>query len=129
MLEDAIKHARKRKTFGKRLIDHQVIRHKIAEMAIRVESTHAMLEHVAYQMQSNISKKKLSGLIALVKVNATKNMEYVSREACQIFGGSSYVRGGKGQRVERLSREVRVNAIGGGSEEILIDLAMNQAKL
>ncbi len=129
MLEDAIRHARTRKTFGKRLIDHQVIRHKIAEMATRVETTQMWLEHVAFQMKNDIPQKQISGLIAMVKVNATKNMEFVSREASQIFGGSSYVRGGKGVRVERLCREVRVNAVGGGSEEILIDLAMNQAKL
>lgn len=41
----------------------------------------------------------------------------------------SYIRGGVGERVERLYRETRVNAIGGGSEEILLDLAMRQAKL
>ena len=47
----------------------------------------------------------------------------------QILGGASYVRGGLGARVERLYREVRVNAIGGGSEEILMDLSMKMAKL
>lgn len=51
-LEEAIRYARVRKTFGKRLIDHQVIRHKIAHMAMRVESTHAMLEQIAFQIKS-----------------------------------------------------------------------------
>ncbi len=65
----------------------------------------------------------------MVKVQATKTMELCCREATQIFGGAACVRGGVGEKVERLYREVRVNAIAGGSEEILADLAMRQAKL
>jgi alkylation response protein AidB-like acyl-CoA dehydrogenase len=49
------------------------------------------------------------------------------REASQIFGGLAYTRGGQGEKVERLYREVRVMAIGGGSEEVMLDLAMRQA--
>ena len=62
-------------------------------------------------------------------MHATKNLEFVAREASQILGGKSYLRSGPGARVERISREVRVLAIGGGSEEILLDLAARQAKL
>jgi alkylation response protein AidB-like acyl-CoA dehydrogenase/predicted heme/steroid binding protein len=128
-LEDAIKYARRRKTFGKRLIDHQVIRHKIMDMARHIESTHGMLERVAYQMKMGLPDMKLAGLIALTKVQATKTMELCAREASQVLGGASYIRGGIGGRIERLYREVRVNAIGGGSEEIMIDLAAKMAKL
>jgi len=47
------------------------------------------------------------------------------REAQQIFGGAGYQRGGgRGERIERISRDVRVLVVGGGSEEILIDLAV-----
>jgi alkylation response protein AidB-like acyl-CoA dehydrogenase len=45
-LEESITYARTRKTFGKRLIDHQVIRHKIAEMASRVEGCQLQLENI-----------------------------------------------------------------------------------
>lgn len=38
-LEDSVSFARQRKTFGKRLIDHQVIRHKIVEMASRISAS------------------------------------------------------------------------------------------
>ena len=50
-------------------------------------------------------------------------------QASQILGGASYTRGGKGQTLERLYREVRSMAIPGGSEEIMMDLAMKQARL
>eukprot|EP01006_Ploeotia_vitrea_P044163 TRINITY_DN66815_c6_g9_i1.p1 TRINITY_DN66815_c6_g9~~TRINITY_DN66815_c6_g9_i1.p1 ORF type:complete len:525 (-),score=279.30 TRINITY_DN66815_c6_g9_i1:461-1987(-) len=128
-MEEAIAYARKRKTFGKRLADHQAIRHKVAEMARRVEATHALLEQIAYQMKCNLPQPRQSAIIALAKVQATKTMEFCAREASQIFGGNCYVRGGIGEKVERLYREVRVNAIGGGSEEILLDLAMKMSKL
>jgi len=129
-LEEAIKWARQRKTFNKHHIEHQVIRHKIAEMARRIESTHAWIEQLAYQYQTGSSdSKSLGSAIALMKVHATKNFEFCAREASQILGGSSYVREGKGQMIERLYREVRVSAIGGGSEEVLIDMAVRQAKL
>ena len=127
MLEQSIKYARQRKTFNKRLIDHQVIRHKIAEMARKIESSHSWLEQIAYQFnKKNIDQRQLGRIIALCKVQCTKTMEFVARESSQIFGGLSYTRGGKGSIIERLSREVRVNAIGGGSEEILMNLATSK---
>jgi len=128
-LEEAIVYARERTTFGKRLIDHQVIRHKIAEMARLVEATHALLEQIAYQYACHIPDEQLGSAIALLKVQATTTFELCAREASQVLGGNSCLRGGKGEKVERLYREVRINAIGGGSEEILRDLAMKRAKL
>lgn len=128
-IEEAIKYARKRKTFGKNIIEHQVIRHKVAEMARKVEATHGMLETLAYQMSQGVSDRIYAGLLALTKVQATKTMEYCARESTQIFGGAACIRGGPGEKVERLYREVRANAIAGGSEEVLMDLAVRQAKL
>ena len=50
-------------------------------------------------------------------------MAFCASEAVQIFGGAGYMRGIK---VERIYRDVKVNAIGGGSEEIMLDLAGRQ---
>jgi len=129
LIEEAIKYAKARKTFNKRLIDHQVIRHKLAEMARQIEVTHAFIEQIAYQMSIKTPNDKLGGPIALLKVQATRTVEYCAREASQILGGASYLREGKGAVVERLYREVRGMAIPGGSEEIMLDLAARQAKL
>jgi len=129
-LEDALRYAKKRKTFGKTLIEHPVIRFKLAEMARQVEATHALTENLCYQM-CRMSKMEamtlLGGDTALLKVQATKTFEYCAREAAQIMGGVSYVRGGQGEKVERLYREVRAFAIPAGSEEIMLDLAVRQA--
>eukprot|EP01087_Luapelamoeba_hula_P002544 TRINITY_DN1220_c0_g1_i2.p1 TRINITY_DN1220_c0_g1~~TRINITY_DN1220_c0_g1_i2.p1 ORF type:complete len:440 (-),score=66.65 TRINITY_DN1220_c0_g1_i2:54-1373(-) len=128
-LEEAVKYARLRNTFGQRLADHQVIRQKIAEMARQVESTFALIESITFQMNSDPTARTLGGILALAKVQSTKTFEYCAREASQILGGNSYLQSGVGEKVERLYREVRVNAIGGGSEEVLLDLAMRQAKI
>ena len=128
-LEESIKYAQGRKTFGKNLIEHQVIRHKIGNMIKKIESNFAMLENVCYKMKCNLPAKEIAGPMALLKVESTQCMEFCAREALQIFGGRGYIRGGRASKVERLYREVRSMAIAGGSEEILIDLAVRQAKL
>jgi acyl-CoA dehydrogenase len=51
-LEDAITYARGRQTFGKKLISHQVIRHKLADMAREIEGAWAWLENVAERYQA-----------------------------------------------------------------------------
>jgi len=125
--EEAFKYALTRKTFGKRLVDHQLIRFKLAEMARQIECLYDAVERVCYQFKMGVPDRGMGGQCALVKVQASKTFEYCAREASQIFGGSSIVKEGQGKIVERLYRDVRANAIPGGSEEILLDLAMRQA--
>jgi alkylation response protein AidB-like acyl-CoA dehydrogenase len=49
-----------------------------------------------------------------------------NREAQQIFGGAGYQKGGPGAIVEQMSRDLRMMVVGGGSEEIIADLAVRQ---
>ena len=122
-LEEAVTWAQERKTFGKRLADHQVIRHKVAMMKQKINATQAYALHLT---EAFIEGRCHPGDLAMLKVQASETMEFCAREASQILGGSSYLRGSK---VERIYREVRVNAIGGGSEEIMRDLAARQYNL
>ena len=122
-INESIAYARARETFGKPLISNQVIRHKIVDMSRKVNSCQAWMESLAWQLNNGASP---AGEIAQCKVEATTAFEYCAREAVQIFGGAGYLRGAV---VERLYREVRVQAIGGGSEEILKDLAGKQLGL
>ena len=85
-----MKFAHKRKTFGKRLIDHPVIRNKLANMARQVEASHAWLEQIIYnfdRMSQEQQNSVLSGAIGLSKAHSTLVLEYCAREAVQIFGG------------------------------------------
>ena len=128
--EESVKYANKRRTFGKKLIEHPVIRMKLAHMARQIEASYNWLENLIYQCQQmgeTEAMLRLGGPIASLKAQATITFEFCAREASQIFGGLSYSRGGQGGKVERLYRDVRAYAIPGGSEEIMLDLSMRQS--
>ena len=122
-LQSSVDWAKERETFGKPLIRHQVIRHKIADMSMRIDATEALLNQLCWQINEG---EMPVAEIAKAKVFATKNLEFCASEAMQIFGGAGYLRGNP---VERIYREVKVMAIGGGSEEIMRDLAVRQMGL
>lgn len=119
----ALDWARERRTFGQRLIEHQVIAHKFAEMSARIDMIEAYKEQICWQINTGPMP---TAEIAKLKFSATKALEFVASEAMQVFGGASYMRGNP---VERVWREVKVMAIGGGSEEIMRDLAVRQMGL
>lgn len=128
--EESMKYAHKRRTFGKTLIEHPVIRLKLAHMFRQIEASYSWLENMIYQCQQMNDVEamlKLGGAIAGLKAQATTTFEFCAREASQIFGGLSYSRGGQGAKVERLYRDVRAYAIPGGSEEIMLDLSIRQS--
>ncbi|KAJ3417081.1 hypothetical protein HDV05_006940 [Chytridiales sp. JEL 0842] len=128
--EEAMVYANKRRTFGKLLFEHGVIRNKLASMARQIEASHAWLEFLVYQltvMDSQEAMIKLGGPIALLKAQSTVTLEYCAREASQILGGIAYTKGGNGEKVERIYRDVRGFAIPGGSEEVMLDLGIRQA--
>lgn len=121
--DTALAWARDRKTFGTPLIEKQVIRHKFAEMSARIDMIEGYL--VLICRQANDGPMPVAE-ISKAKFSASKAMEFVCSEAMQILGGAGYLRGNP---VERLYREVKVQAIGGGSEEIMRDLAARQMGL
>jgi acyl-CoA dehydrogenase len=122
-LDEAIGYARERHTFGKPLIANQVIRHKIVDMAMKVNAVKATLESLAWRVQQG---ERPVAEICMLKNLATTTLEWVANEAMQIFGGAGYLRGAK---VERIYRETKVMSIGGGSQEIMRDLAARQMGL
>lgn len=128
-LADALEWAQQRQTFGKPLITRQVIRHKLAQMRMRIDAVRALLEQVAWQVEQSERTDLASApeppiaQVCLLKNLATEMLEYVAGEAVQVLGGAGYIRGG---RVERIFRETKVLSIGGGASEVLFDLATRQ---
>ncbi|GAA5915837.1 hypothetical protein JCM5296_000697 [Sporobolomyces johnsonii] len=128
-IEDAINYAAKRKVFGKRLIDSEVIRNKFAHMARVVEAQQAWIESVVYasdKLPHGEANSKLGGTTALLKAHCSITLELVAREAVQVLGGIGHTRGGVGERIERIRRDVKGIAIPGGSEEIMLDNGIKQ---
>lgn len=119
-LEESTAWARERKTFGKHLIQHQVIRHKLVEMSARIDALETYLNQICWMVNEGPMPV---AEICKAKFFATKALEFCASEAMQVFGGAAYLRG---NLVERVYREVKVVAIGGGSEEIMRDLAARQ---
>lgn len=127
--EDAYNHAVTRETFGKKLIENQVIRSKISHFGRSLDSAFAWMEQLVYLVEHGKRSNRdpaISGPIANLKVLAGQTLERVNREAQQIMGGLGYSRSGRGARIEQISRDVRVMVVGGGSEEILTDLSVRQ---
>ena len=118
--EDALAYARERVTFGRPLIANQVVRHKLVDMATRIRATEAMLDATAWRVAQG---ETAAAEIAMLKNQATATYEHCASEAVQLHGGAGILRG---SRVERLFRESKILSIGGGSAEIMKDLAARQ---
>ena len=121
---EALDWARERKTFGAPLSERQVIRHKLVDMVARVEAARAVVYDLAHRLEHDLgSRQALVARTCMAKVLATQAMQFCADQAVQILGGMGYMRGTKS---ERLYREAKVMMIGGGSEEIMKDLAARQ---
>jgi len=122
-LEDALAWARQRKTFGGPLIGHQVIRHKLVDMHTRIHAARALLYDTAWKLSSQPREPQWIAQLAMLKNLATDTMQFCADAAVQTLGGAGFIRG---SRAERIYREAKVMQIGGGSTEIMKDLAARQ---
>jgi acyl-CoA dehydrogenase len=124
--DDALAWARQRKTFGMAIAEHQVLRHKLVDMKMRIESTRAWLDAVSAatdRADFTGSDPAWVAQVCLLKNHATQTQQFCADAAVQILGGMGYM---QGTAVERIYREVKVMMIGGGSEEIMKELAAKQ---
>jgi len=124
--DEALQWARDRHTFGAPLIERQVIRHKFADMKMRIESTRAWIFDLVERHVAGGTDAAWVAEVALAKNHATQSLQWCADQAVQILGGMGFMRGTK---CERIYREVKVMMIGGGSEEIMKDLAARQLGL
>ena len=130
IIEESLKWAAQRTVFGKPLISQPVIRAKFAKMISLNEASQSWLENITYQMCHMTyaqQSQALAGPIALLKTFATRAAHEVADEAVQIWGGRGLTKGGMGRVIESFQRTYKFDAILGGSEEILADLAVRQA--
>ena len=121
--DEALGWARQRQTFGAALVEHQVTRHKLMDMRMRLSSTQAWLHALVARLETGDTDPEWVAQLCLLKNHATQTMQWCADAAVQILGGMGYMRGTKS---ERIYREVKVMMIGGGAEEIMKELAARQ---
>ena len=124
--DEALDWARQRKTFGTMLMEHQVIRHKLVDMQMRISSTQAWLDAVTTRADAGDMGADWVAQVCMLKNHATQTMQFCADTAVQILGGMGFMRGTVS---ERIYREVKVMMIGGGAEEIMKELAARQLGL
>jgi acyl-CoA dehydrogenase len=113
---ESVAYARERLAFGKTLMGHQVVRHKLADMATGIAAARALVGECAVRVARG---EQVPGLAAMTKNAATDMCSFVVDQAVQIHGGSGYMRG---VVVERLYRDARLYPIGGGTREIMNEI-------
>ncbi len=111
-LEESVKYAKERETFGQPLWQHQAIGHKIADMAINVEAARLLVYQAAWLVDRGVSNPKV---VAAAKAFAADMAMQVTVDAVQVFGGYGYM---KEYPVEKLMRDVKVFQIYEGTSEI-----------
>lgn len=113
---ESVSYARERSAFGKTLMGHQVIRHKLADMVTRIAAARALVGECTSRV---LRGEMVPGLAAMTKNTATDMCSFVVDQAVQIHGGSGYMRE---SLVERLYRDARLYPIGGGAREIMNEI-------
>lgn len=124
--DEALDWARQRKTFGATLLEHQAVRHKLVDMQMRISSTQAWIDAITARADADDIGADWVAQVCMLKNHATQTMQFCADQAVQILGAMGFMRGTKS---ERIYREVKVMMIGGGSEEIMKELAARQLNL
>ncbi len=119
-LDLTVEWCRQRKTFGEPLIARQAVQNTLAEMAMRIDVARTYTRNVVDRFESGERVEDLIPQICFAKNTATKSGEWVANEAVQLFGGMGYM---SESEVERQYRDMRILGIGGGTVEILTQLA------
>ena len=116
MIEHTLEYAKERQAFGRPIGKFQAIRHKFAEMAMRTEAAKQFNYSVAWRFHNGEYPVRE---ITMAKLFASRVACEVADECVQILGGYGYM---KEYEIERAYRDVRLNRIGAGTDEIMLDV-------
>jgi alkylation response protein AidB-like acyl-CoA dehydrogenase len=113
-LNRALIYAGERKAFGKSLLDFQATQFKLADMATDLEAARVLLYHAAGKLDAKAADA--TKFCAMAKRFVTDTGFKVANDALQIHGGYGYL---KDYQIERIVRDVRVNQILEGANEVM----------
>jgi alkylation response protein AidB-like acyl-CoA dehydrogenase len=116
LMEGALQYAKERHAFGRPIGNFQVIRHKFAEMAVKIEAARQLVYTTAWRVnQGDYPVREIS----MAKLYASRIAVEVADECIQVLGGAGYM---KEYGVERAWRDLRLNRIGAGTDEIMLEV-------
>ncbi len=116
VFDRTLQYAKERKAFGRSIGHFQVIRHKFAEMATKIETARQMVYTTAWRFQNGEYPVRE---ITMAKLYAARIAVEVADECIQIHGGAGYM---QEYGIERSWRDLRLNRIGAGTDEIMLDV-------
>jgi alkylation response protein AidB-like acyl-CoA dehydrogenase len=116
VFDRTLQYAQERQAFGRRIGSFQVIRHKFAEMATKIETARQMVYTTAWRFQNGEYPVRE---ISMAKLYAARISVEVADECIQIHGGAGYM---KEYGIERSWRDLRLNRIGAGTDEIMLEV-------
>ena len=116
VFDRTLQYAKERKAFGRSIGHFQVIRHKFAEMATKIETARQLVYTTAWRVDNGDYPVRE---ISMAKLYAARIATEVADECIQIHGGAGYM---KEYGVERVWRDMRLNRIGAGTDEIMLDV-------
>ena len=114
-LDEAVRYAREREQFGKKIISFQAIQHLLADMATQVEAARALVYAVARYVDQSTNPKEISKVSGMSKVFASDVAMKVTTDAVQVFGGYGYMRD---YPVEKMMRDAKILQIYEGTNQI-----------
>jgi len=116
VFDRTLEYAKERSAFGRSIGRFQVIRHKFAEMATKIETARQLVYTTAWRFQNGEYPVRE---ISMAKLYAARIAVEVADECIQIHGGAGYM---KEYGIERVWRDMRLNRIGAGTDEIMLDV-------
>ncbi|HEX4718678.1 MAG TPA: acyl-CoA dehydrogenase family protein [Thermoleophilaceae bacterium] len=116
MFDKTLRYVQERNVFGRPLAKFQVTRHKFAEMATKIETARQMVYNTAWRIQNGDYPVRE---ISIAKLYASRIAFEVADECLQLHGGNGYM---KEYGIERAWRDVRLNRIGAGTDEIMLEV-------
>jgi alkylation response protein AidB-like acyl-CoA dehydrogenase len=116
VFDRTLQYAKERRAFGRPIGNFQVIRHKFAEMATKIETARQLVYCTAWRFQNGEYPVRE---ISMAKLHASRISVEVADECIQIHGGAGYMRE---YGIERAWRDLRLNRIGAGTDEIMLDV-------
>jgi alkylation response protein AidB-like acyl-CoA dehydrogenase len=125
-LDEAVRYAREREQFEKKIISFQAVQHMLADMATLVEAARALVYSVARYIDQSESPKEISKVSGMAKVFASDVAMKVTTDAVQVFGGYGYMRD---YPVEKMMRDAKILQIYEGTNQIqrnVIGLELNK---